>query len=78
MPIYRLENDFDINGDNFRATLRKAIEDDILTVRFDGNTHIRAFSKIPKDKILDDFDKSEYPGHICIYPHDKKLVNSEI
>lgn len=77
MPIYRLEDDFDINGDDFRAMLRNAIEDDILTVRFDENTHIRAFSKIPKDKIIEGFEQTDYPGHICLYPHEKKLVNSE-
>lgn len=77
MPIYRLEDDFNINGDDFRAMLRKAIEDDILTVRFDGNTHIRASSKIPKDKIIEGFKQTDYPGHICLYPHEKKLVNSE-
>lgn len=76
MPIYGLEGVFDINGEAFKALVRKGIEDDILTARVDGNPHIRAFSNIPKDKILESFDASEYPGHICLYPHEKRLINS--
>lgn len=76
MPIYGLEGVFDINGEAFKASVRKGIEDDILTARVDGNPHIRAFSNIPKDKILEAFDASEYPGHICLYPHEKRLTNS--
>lgn len=77
MPIYGLKGIFDINGDEFRAALRQAIEDEILTARFDGNPHIRAFSKIPINKILESFGNADYPGHICLYPHEKKLVNSK-
>lgn len=77
MPIYGLEDIFDINSDEFRAMLRQAIEDEILTARFDGNPHIRAFSKIPKDKVIESFDNADYPGHTCLYPHEKKLVNSQ-
>lgn len=77
MPIYGLEGVFDINSDDFKATVRQAIDDEIITARIDGNTHIRAFSKIPKDKILEGFDKSDYPGHICLYPHEKSLINSK-
>ncbi len=76
MPIYGLEGIFDITGEAFKASVRKGIEDDILTARVDGNPHIRAFSNIPKDKILESFDASEYPGHICLYPHEKRLTNS--
>lgn len=77
MPIYGLGDIFDIKDDAFKALVRKGIEDEVLTARFDGNPHIRAFSKIPKDKILEGFDASEYPGHICLYPHEKMLANSE-
>lgn len=77
MPVYGLEGVFDINDDAFIELVRKGIEDEILTARFDGNPHIRAFSKIPKDKILEGFDESEYPGHICLYPHERMLANSE-
>lgn len=77
MPIYGLVDIFDINSDEFRAMLRQAIEDEILTARFDGNPHIRAFSKIPKDKVIESFDNADYPGHTCLYPHEKKLVNSQ-
>lgn len=77
MPIYGLEGIFDINGRAFKASVRKGIEDDFLTARFDGNPHIRGFSNIPKDKTLEGFDTSEYPGHICLYPHEKMLANSE-
>lgn len=77
MPIYGLEGIFDIHSEEFKASIRKAIDDEILTARFDGNPHIRAFSKIPKDKILEAFDSSEYPSHICLYPHEKRLAGSD-
>ncbi|MDP8227569.1 MAG: hypothetical protein P9L89_08025 [Candidatus Celaenobacter polaris] len=50
MPIYGLEDIFDIHSEDFRSSIRQAIEDEVLTARFDGNPHIRAFSKIPKDR----------------------------
>lgn len=77
MPIYRLVGIFEINDEKFKASVRQAIEDEFLTARFEGNPHIRAFSKIPKDKVLEDFDNTEYPGHICLYPHEKRLANSK-
>jgi len=77
MPIYSLEDIFDINDENFKSSVRQAIEDEILTARFEGNPHIRAFSNIPKDKVLEGFDNTEYPSHICLYPHEKRLANSE-
>ena len=40
MPIYGLEGVFDINEEAFKTTVRKGIEDDILTVRVAGNPHI--------------------------------------
>ena len=76
MPIYGLKGIFDIISEAFKTSVRKGIEDDILTARVDGNPHIRAFSNIPKDKILEAFDASEYPGHICLYPNEKRLTNS--
>lgn len=76
MPIYGLEGVFDINDEAFKKSVRKGIEGDILTARVDGNPHIRGFSNIPKDKVLETFDASEYPGHICLYPHEKRLTNS--
>ncbi|MGD1927971.1 MAG: hypothetical protein ACFB12_03590 [Leptolyngbyaceae cyanobacterium] len=77
MPIYGLKGIFEINGEAFKATVRQAIEDEVLTACFEGNPHIRGFSKIPKDKVLEGFDVAEYPGHICLYPHEKKLASSE-
>ncbi|OMH33549.1 AAA family ATPase [Motiliproteus sp. MSK22-1] len=77
MPIYGLEGVFEINGDDFKAAVRQAIEDEILTARYDGNPHIRGFSQIPKDKILEGFDNADYPGHTCLYPHEKKLAGSD-
>lgn len=77
MPIYGLVGVFDISDEAFKASVRNGIEDEILTARVDGNPHIRGFSKIPKDKVLEAFDKSEYPGHICLYPHEKRLANSK-
>lgn len=77
MPIYGLEGIFDIQDEDFKAAIRKGIEDEVLTARFDGNPHIKAFSKIQKDKILEAFASSEYPGHTCLYPHEKMLAISE-
>lgn len=77
MPLYGLEDLFDIETADFKAILRKAIEDEVITARVDGNPHIRAFSKIPKDKILESFDSAKYPGQICLYPHGNKLVGSQ-
>ena len=76
MPIYGLEGIFKIHDDDFKTSVRQAIEDEILTACFEGNTHIRAFSKIQKDKVLEVFDASEYPGHTCLYPHEKRLASS--
>jgi len=78
MPIYGLGGSFDIKSDAFKSSVRQAIEDEILTARSDGNPHIKAFSKIPKDKVLESFDASDFPGHICLYPHENKLANSEL
>ena len=77
LPIYSLEEFFDVNDEEFVGTIKKGIEDDIITVRFDGNPHILGFSQIPKEKILEGFENTEYPGHICLYPHSKKLAVSE-
>jgi len=77
MPIYGLEGIFDIRSEDFKTSIRKAIDDEILTARFDGNPHIRAFSRIPKDKVLEGFDNAEYPGHTCLYPHESRLAESE-
>lgn len=76
MPIYRLTNDFDIESVEFRIVVRSAIEDEILTARFNGNTHIRAFSNYSKEKVLEWLDTEEYPSHICLYPHANKLASS--
>lgn len=77
MPIYAFEGIFDIASDDFRAAVRKGIEDEVITARYDGNPHIRAFSKIAKEKVLEGFDSADYPGHTCLYPHEKKLKNSK-
>mgnify|MGYP001129940201 CR=1 FL=1 len=76
LPIYSLEEIFDIHSDEFRETVRNAIGKEIITARFDGNPHIRAFSEIPKETVLEQFDSYDYPGHICLYPHENKLSDS--
>jgi len=76
MPIYGLEKDFDIKSEEFRNVVKNAIKDEILTVTFHGNTHIRAFSGCPKQKVLDWWETEDYPAHICLYPHANKLANS--
>jgi hypothetical protein len=76
MPIYLLVDDFDIASSEFREIVRNAIEQEILTARFHDNTHIRAFSNYPKEKIIEWFDTEEYPSHICLYPHANKLISS--
>lgn len=78
MPIYGLGGSFDIKSDAFKSSVRQAIEDEILTARSDGNPHIKAFSKIPKETVLESFDASDFPGHICLYPHENRLANSEL
>jgi len=77
MPLYRLVDLFDVNSDKFREVIRKAISDEILEARFHGNTHIRAFSNLPKEKQLEWLRTEEYPGHICLYPHPNRLRKSE-
>ena len=77
MPIYCLEGTFEIHSEDFKISVRQAIENEILTARFQGNPHIRGFSNVAKNKILENFDAVEYPGHTCLYPHEKKLVNSK-
>lgn len=76
MPIYKLANKFDINSHEFRTTIRNGIDNEILTATFHGNTHIRAFSSFNKTQILEWFDTEDYPAHICLYPHAKKLSSS--
>ena len=77
MPLYRLTEDFDIESDEFRNQVRKAIEDEKLTARFHDNTHIIAFSDYPTSKILEWFDTESYPSHICLYPHPNMLLKSD-
>jgi hypothetical protein len=77
LPVYKLKSNFDIYNKDFKSSIMKAITDEILTARFDGIPHIIAFSNIPKNKILQLFDKSEYPGYICLFPHNTKLLNSK-
>jgi hypothetical protein len=76
MPIYNLQDTFDVETPEFRATLRTGIEKEIVTARFFGNTHIMAFSGASTAKLLEVFDSAEYPSHTCLYPHPKKLINS--
>jgi hypothetical protein len=77
MPIYDLVNIFNVKSTGLHIAIRQAIENDFITARFDGNTHIRAFSKMSKQKVLECFDKMEYPGHTCLYPHQEKLKSSK-
>lgn len=77
MPIDGLANIFDIHSEDFIFSIRQAIKDEVLTACFDENIHIRKFSKIPKDIILEGFDNANYPSCICLYPHEKKLSSSD-
>lgn len=76
MPIYKLANKFNIDSEEFRTTIRNGIDNEILTATFHGNTHIKAFSSFDKTQILEWFDTRDYPAHICLYPHAKKLSSS--
>ncbi|EFA7470582.1 AAA family ATPase [Escherichia coli] len=76
LPIYKLDGLFDIKSETFKVLVRKGIEDDILTACFGDNPHIKAFSKIPKDNILKNFDDSESLDYICLYPHENMLAKS--
>lgn len=78
MPIYRLADKFDIESAEFRLAIRSGIDNEILTATFHGNTHIKAFSSFKKNQILEWFDKEDYPSHICLYPHMKKLADSPL
>ena len=46
MPIYGLVNNFDVNSDEFRKAVRKAISDEILEGRFHDNTHIALLCRL--------------------------------
>jgi hypothetical protein len=76
-PIYILKGTFKIQSKEFISSLRKAIIDEVLTARFYGEPHIKSFSSPPKDKILKLFDAAEYPGQICLFPHETKLFRSK-
>jgi hypothetical protein len=76
MPIYDLKSSFDVDTPEFRALLRKGIENEILTANFHDNTHIMPFFKMPTAKVLEVFDSAEYPSHTCLYPHPSKLASS--
>ena len=78
MPIYQLAEKFDIQSDQFRMTIRDGIDNEILTATFHGNTHIKAFSDFKKNQILEWFDSEDYPAHICLYPHAKRLSESTL
>ncbi|MCK4983859.1 MAG: hypothetical protein KAS17_13100 [Victivallaceae bacterium] len=76
MPIYRLTDDFDVDSNEFREVIKNAIDQEILTVTFFGNTHILALSGYPKEKIMEWFNTEDYPSHICLYPHANQLKKS--
>jgi hypothetical protein len=77
LPIRTLSDFFDIKSDEFRSSVRKAIEDDILTARFDGNPAIRAFSKVPKETVLEQLDGKDVLDQVYLYPHGDRLKSSE-
>lgn len=77
LPIRTLSEFFDIKSDEFKNSVRKAIEEGILTARFDGNPAIRAFSKIPKETVLEQLDSKEVLDHVYLYPHEDQLKSSE-
>lgn len=76
MPIYALRSVFEVDTPEFRAVLREAIETEVLTANFNGNTHIMPFSGAPTAKVLEVFDSADYPSHTCLYPHPSKLEDS--
>lgn len=77
LPIRTLSEFFDIKTDEFKNSVRKAIEEDILTARFDGNPAIRAFSKIPKETVLEQLDGKDVLDQVYLYPHEDQLKSSE-
>ena len=77
LPIYSLKDSFDIESDAFRGMIASGIEDEIITATFHGNTHINPFSGYKKSQVSELFATEEYPSHICLYPHEKKLALSD-
>lgn len=75
--IYTLATEFNILSTEFKEILRQAISDEILTVCIGGNPHIKAFSQDNIEEMMHAFDKADYPGSICLYPHKKRLSTSK-
>lgn len=76
-PVYKLISELDVNADDMKTIIRDGIVNEILTVEIYANTHIKAFSNVPKEKMLECFDSEEFPANMCLYIHPNKLSESE-
>ena len=77
LPIYSLKDNFDIESESFKRMILSGIEHEVITATFNGNTYIKSFSGYNKNQIAALFKVHEYPSHICLYPHEKKLAMSD-
>ncbi|MFW1377974.1 hypothetical protein ACEV7K_22390 [Vibrio parahaemolyticus] len=76
-PVYKLISELNVNADDMKSIIRDGIVNEILTVEIYANTHIKAFSDVPKEKMLECFDSEEFPANMCLYIHPNKLSESE-
>lgn len=76
-PVYKLISELDVNPDDIKSIIRDGIVNEILTVEIYANTHIKAFSAVPKEKMLECFDSEEFPANMCLYIHPNKLSESQ-
>ncbi|NMY13619.1 Diverged AAA-family ATPase containing protein [Pseudomonas veronii 1YdBTEX2] len=58
------------------AEIRAGIENDVLTIEHQGNPHIKPFSDVKKDKMIEFLDESKGETNFCMYPHPKKLESA--
>lgn len=76
LPVLELSANFDIASLSFREVIRGAIESNLITARISGNPHILAFSAMPKEHVLEEFDKAKSLINVCLYPHADSLQSS--
>ncbi|WP_053981110.1 hypothetical protein [Marinagarivorans algicola] len=78
LPVYNLQSNFDVIESELRSIIREGIETDVFTVEIYGNTHIKAFSKVTKEKMLECYDTEDFPANMCLYPHSHKLQDNPL
>lgn len=76
-PVYKLIAELGISENELKLIIRDGIAAELLTVEIYGNTHIKAFSKVSKEKMLECYDSEEFPSNMCLYLHPSKLKNSD-